>query len=60
MLWSGNCAETGAGVDDHGEAYRLASQILASHRSLHKANEQFWDLLAKRIADEERSTLREQ
>lgn len=60
VLWSGDCAETGAGMEDHGEAFRLASQILDSHRSLHKANERFWDLLARQIAAEERSPFHEQ
>jgi hypothetical protein len=55
MLWSNDCAQNG-----DTESYRLASQILNSHQSLHKANERFWDLLAKQIADEERSRLREQ
>jgi hypothetical protein len=59
LLWSGDCAETGARNGDP-EAYHLASHIVDSHRSLHKANEQFWDLLAKRITAEERSTIREQ
>jgi len=59
LLWSGDCAETGAKSND-AEAYRLASQIDGSHRSLYKANERFWDLLAKQIAAEERSTPREQ
>ena len=58
-LWSGDCAETGAHVDDS-ESYRLASQILESQRSLHKANERFWDLLAKQVAGEEQSGPREQ
>lgn len=63
VLWSGDCAETSARKDDPEgsiEAMRLATQILASHRSLHKANEQFWDLLAKQIVAEERSTRHEQ
>ncbi len=62
LLWSGDCATTGAENDpkDSTEPLRLTTQILDSHRSLHKANEQFWDLLAKRITDEERSTLHEQ
>jgi len=63
VLWSGDCAETSARKDDpegNIEAMRLASQILNSHRSLHKANERFWDLLANQIAAEERSTLHEQ
>jgi hypothetical protein len=63
VLWSGDCAETSARKDDPEgsiEAMRLASQILNSHRSLHKANERFWDLLANQIAAEERSTLHEQ
>lgn len=63
LLWSGDCAESSARKDDPEtsiEAMRLASQIMDSHRSLHKANEQFWDLLAKRIATEEQGTLREQ
>jgi RAB protein geranylgeranyltransferase component A len=63
LLWSSDCAETSARKDDPEasiEAMRLASQIMDSHRSLHKANEQFWDLLAKQIATEERSTLHEQ
>jgi hypothetical protein len=59
VLWSGDCAQTGTRGDDP-DAYRLASQILDSHRSLHKANERFWDLLAKQIAAEERSALHEQ
>lgn len=59
LLWSGDCAETGARTDDL-EAFKLSTQILDSHRSLHKANERFWDLLAIQIAAEERSTLREQ
>jgi hypothetical protein len=59
VLWSGDCAQTGARVDDP-EPYRLASQILDSQRTLHKANERFWDVLAKQISAEERSTLREQ
>jgi hypothetical protein len=53
------CAQTNARVDDP-DAYRLASQILDSHRSLYMANQRFWDLLAKQIAAEERGTLREQ
>jgi hypothetical protein len=63
VLWSGDCAETGARTDDPKaslEANKLANQILASHRSLYKANERFWDLLAKQIVAEERSTIREQ
>lgn len=59
VLWSGDCAQGGARADDP-EGYRLASQILDSHRSLHEANERFWDLLAQQIAAEERSTHREQ
>ncbi|MGA2357491.1 MAG: hypothetical protein ABSF66_00710 [Terriglobales bacterium] len=59
VLWSGDCARTGARVDDP-ELYRLASQIFDSQRSLHNANERFWDLLAKQIAAEERCRLREQ
>lgn len=63
LLWSGDCAVNSAQDDDpkaSTEALHLATQILDSHRSLHKANEQFWDLLAKRINDEERNALREQ
>jgi hypothetical protein len=59
VLWSGDCAETGARTGDL-EANKLANQILDSHRSLYKANERFWDLLAKQIVAEERSTLHEQ
>jgi hypothetical protein len=63
LLWSGDCAETGARTEDQTtahEVYRLASQLLDSHQRLHKANEHFWDLLATRIAAEERPTLPEQ
>jgi hypothetical protein len=63
LLWSGDCAESSSRKDDPEtsiEAMRLASQIMDSHRSLHKANEQFWDLLAKRVTSEEQGTLREQ
>ena len=63
LLWSGDCAETGARAEDQTvahEAYRLASQLVDFHQRLHKANEHFWDLLATRIAVEERTTLPEQ
>ena len=57
LVWSTDCA--GAGVDDS-ELNRLTTHILDSQHSLHKANERFWDLLAKQIAAEERCRLREQ
>lgn len=63
LLWSGDCAETGARAEDQTiahEAYRVASQLVDSHQRLHKANERFWDLLATRIASEERTTSPEQ
>jgi hypothetical protein len=62
LLWSGDCAVTGAGDDPKAstEALSLTTQILDSHRSLHKANERFWDLLSLQIAAEERGGLREQ
>jgi len=62
LLWSGDCAVAGAEDDPKTstEALRLTTQILDSHRSLHKANERFWDLLASQIATEERSAPREQ
>jgi hypothetical protein len=62
LLWSGDCAVTGAENDPKTstEALRLTTQILDSHRSLHKANERFWDLLAAQTATEERGGLREQ
>ena len=62
LLWSGDCATSGAENDPNAsiEALHLTTQILDSHRSLHKANELFWDLLAKRVAVEERTALREQ
>ncbi len=62
LLWSGDCAVTGAEDEPKAstEALRLTTQILDSHRSLHKANERFWDLLALQIAAEERGALREQ
>jgi hypothetical protein len=62
LLWSGDCAVTGAGDDPKTstKALSLTTQILDSHRSLHKANERFWDLLALQIAAEERGGLREQ
>jgi hypothetical protein len=60
VLWSGDCAQSGASGGNDPELYRLASQILESQRSLHKANERFWELLAQQIAAEERSIPREQ
>ncbi len=63
VLWSGDCAETSARKDNpegSTEAMRLATEILKSHRSLHEANERFWDLLANQIAAEERNPVREQ
>lgn len=57
VLWSGDCA---AGDEHDIETLRLATQILDFHKSLDKANERFWDLLAKQIVAEERSTLHEQ
>jgi len=64
LLWSGDCAEAGARADDEDtkrECYRLASQLMGRpQRSLHEANERFWDLLAKRIGAEELSSLPEQ
>jgi hypothetical protein len=62
LLWSGDCAVTGAEDDPKAsaEALSLTTQILDSHASLHKANERFWDLIALQIATEERGALREQ
>jgi|SRR5580658_2178348 hypothetical protein len=62
LLWSGDCAVAGSEDDPKAstEALRLTTQTLDSHRSLHKANERFWDLLTKQIVTEERSTIREQ
>ena len=62
LLWSGDCAVAGAEDDPKTstEALRLTTQILDSHRSLHKANERFWDLLALQIATEEQIAPREQ
>ena len=59
LLWAGDCAPTGERQDDR-ETMRLSSQIMGIHRSLHNANERFWDLLAEQIAAEERITSREQ
>ena len=59
LLWSGDC---GAPAEKEGtlEMLRLSSEIMHVHRSLHQANERFWNLLAQQIAAEERSALREQ
>lgn len=59
LLWSGDCAETGASTGD-AESYRLALGIENSRQSLNKVNERFWDLLSAQIVAEEGKKIREQ